>query len=269
MKTAVTLEDAKGLTEEDIFDLEAAYVDMVSSKKRDNRQGYFHPSSVGGCGRRNVYEYIRTPFIDTLEPESQEIFDIGHAVHDLVGKKLADVGKFLQAKNLGYELRLEVPFDPTVDQLFVDFGIGGTCDGQLKIWADSWRQRSTLETKSIGDKGFEQLNGPKPDHLEQAHIYAYRFDTPIIYLWYYNKNNSKRKVYRVPYDHDILLGALKKYESWMQHVSAGTLPDRQESWFDCPRCEYRNECQPSVVRNKANRGHNKKLSVIRDHGKLR
>lgn len=270
MKTAVTLADAVGLTKDDIFDLEGAYVGMLKTTVRDqDRQGYFHPSSVGSCGRKNVYEYIRAPAIQTIEPESLEIFDLGHAIHELVGNKLLKTGTYLKESNVGYNLRLEVPFDPATDQLFVDFGVGGTTDGVLDIWAATWRQRAVVETKSIGLKHFETLTGPKEDHLEQAHIYAYRFDAPIIYVWYYCKNDSRRKVYRVPYDHSILMRALKKFETWLEHVRNNTLPDRSEDWFACPRCEYRLVCQPSIIRNQSSRTHGKKLNVIRKNGQMR
>ena len=246
-KSATSVSDAPNLTKADVFDLEDAYVDALRKKPRDNRQGHFHPSAVGMCGRRNVYEFIRTPAIATIEPDDLEIFDMGHAVHDLVQGKLAQLDKSLSAKNIQYSFRAEVRYDPATDKLYNELKIGGTTDGILEIWTDTWKQRGILEVKSINNKNFEALRGPKKDHVLQAHIYAYRFDCPVIWMWYFNKDTSRRKVYSLVYDQNLLDEALARYESWYLHAVEGTLPPREESFFACPRCEYRNACQPETL----------------------
>jgi hypothetical protein len=247
MKDATSVSQASSLTRSDIFDLEDAYVDALRNKPRDNRQGHFHPSAVGMCGRRNVYEFIRTPAIQTIEPDDLEIFDMGHAVHGLVQGKLEELGKSLSAKNIQYSFRSEVRYDPATDKLYNELKIGGTTDGILEIWTDTWKQRGILEVKSINNKNFEALRGPKKDHVLQAHIYAYRFDCPVMWIWYFNKDTSRRKVYPLVYDQSLLDEALNKYETWYLHAVAGTLPPREESFFACPRCEYRNACQPETL----------------------
>jgi hypothetical protein len=273
MKTALTLNDAPALTKSDIFDLDGAYHQMLLQVQRDDRQGHFHPSAVGMCGRRNVYEYIRTPRTHTIEPKSLEIFDLGHAIHDLVGRKLNEVGAMLKAKTYGYELELEKPYDPATDQLYVDFGIGGTTDGLLTVWTNEWRQRSVIEIKSMGKDQFEKLTAPKEDHVMQAHLYCFRWNAPIMYIWYYGKNNSERQVFPLVYDHNILLEALTRYQGWLQHVDAGTLPDREEDWFMCPRCEYAHTaCHPTVLsqlRAKKAKLDDKRVANARKGGRLR
>lgn len=269
MISAVTIGDVSRLTEADIFDLEGAYTLALATVERDDsRQGYFHPSGVGACRRKQVYEYIRTPFIPTLDPESIEIFDLGHAIHELLGRKFADVERVLKPKNIGYSLNLEVPFDPKVDRLFTDLGIGGTCDAVLEVWSDTWRQRAVIETKSINGTNFEKLNAPKLEHLMQGHLYAYRFDCPIIYNWYYCKNNSKRRVYASLFDHSVFSQAISYFEQLLRHVEAGTLPDRDEDFYNCPRCEYREVCQPSVMVKLRKKNDNTAMAQIRGKGRL-
>jgi len=269
MKTATQLTDAIGLDRSDIFDLESSYVEGLSVDVRDGaRQGYFHPSAVGACGRKQVYEYIRTPFIGEVPGESLEIFDLGHAIHDLVGKKLLKVGAMLRSKSYGYELQLEVPYDRKTDELFTDLSIGGTTDGILKIWSEGWEQRSILEIKSINKDGFEKLKGPKHPHLMQAHLYAYRFSCPIIYIWYYCKDNSKRRVYPVVFDHAIFDDAIKYFDKLMRHVEAGTLPERDEDFYLCPRCEYRDTCKPSALQQITSKANSKALNTARNRGRM-
>ena len=253
MKSATTLADAAGLTKGDIFDLEGVYVESLRTRPRDDRQGHFHPSAVGSCGRRNVYEYIRTPAIQTIEPEDLEVFDMGHAVHAMLQAKMGELSKTLSPKKMGYEFSSELG-RPANDVLYDDFHIGGTTDGLIEIWADDWRQRGILEIKSIKDKNFIKLRGPKEDHVMQCHIYAYRFDCPVMWIWYFNKNNSERKVYPIVYDQAILDAALAKYSAWIMHAEAGTLPDREESFWSCPRCEYRDACKPPSLTKLRNKG---------------
>jgi len=268
VKTAVTLNDAPQLTKGDIFDLEHAYVEDVRAQPRDNRQGVFHPSTVGMCGRRNVYEYIRTPALPTIEPEDLEVFDIGHAVHELVQEKLKKLDRSLNPQGIQYRFQKEAPYDPATDKLLTNFGIAGTCDGIVEIWTDTWRQRGVVEIKSIKDENYKRLSGPKEDHILQAHLYAYRFDCPIIWMWYYNKNTSTRRVYPVVFQQELLMTALQRFQGWLQHADAGTLPEREENWYACPRCEYRDVCDPPTLQKIRKKDYNTKVSRGRRAGKL-
>ena len=265
MKSALTLADVANLTKDDIFDLENAYVESVAAKERDDRSGHFHPSAVGMCARRNVYEFNAAPAIPTIDPDDLEIFDMGHAVHDIVQGKMAKLGT--AGSDIEYEFAAEVPYDEETDRLYKEYGIGGTCDGVARIWLPgAWEQRGIVEIKSMKDTLFEKLRKPKEDHLMQTHLYAYRFNCPVMWIWYYNKNTSRRRVFPMVFDMDIFEEALRRFNDMRLHVDAGTLPERDESWWMCPRCAYRDICKPSViakVRGKARSVSNKKVSHMR------
>lgn len=248
---AVTRSDAAYITdvEEQVFDLEATYVDWVESEEQDDRRGVFHPSAVGMCARRNVYEYIGTPRVKAVKAADLETFRLGHAVHHLVQTILADLDRVLAPQGIEYTFYPEIPFDPDTDLLYHDLGIGGTCDGLLELHHTQlgWRQRGVVEIKSIKDELYKKLRGPKEDHLMQANLYAFRFDTPILWFWYYNKNNSERRVYRRLADDDALDNAISRFAEQRAHADAGTLPDRDESYYMCPRCEYGHVCKPNTL----------------------
>lgn len=269
MKHATTLEDAEGLRPQDIFDLDDAYEVVMRSLRRDtDRQGMFHPSAVMSCGRREVYGFTRAPMDDTMEPASQEIFDLGHGIHEIVGRRLEFVAAVMKAQRVGFEIRREVPFDRLTDALYVDFGIGGTTDAIVEIWADEWRQRGIIEVKSINKDNFLKLQAPKINHLLQAHIYAYRFNCPVIYIWYYCKDNSRRKVYRSAFSQALFNQALAWFESLLVHADRGTLPDRNEDFFMCPQCEYREICKPPILTKLRLKTKNTAMSSIRKRGRL-
>jgi CRISPR/Cas system-associated exonuclease Cas4 (RecB family) len=256
MKKAISLSDLAGLEKSDIFDLEETYVNHVTSVSRDDRGGVFHPSAVDACARRSVYEYTRVPRdYDSLDDDqSLDIFDVGHAVHDLIQGRLEALEG---TDDVSFRFTREVPYDPVTDRLLVDFGIGGTCDGILEVLVkDTVMQRMVVEIKSIKDKNFHDLSGPKEGHVWQSHLYAYRFDCPIIVIWYFNKNTSERRLFPLVFDHKKLMEALKRFEDQLKHVDAGTLPDREENWFMCPRCSWRKTCNPSV--NNISKGRNAK-----------
>lgn len=253
MKQATAIEDAPALEPKDIFDVEALYREHVLSTPRETeaRQGYFHPSAIGACARRNVYEFTRADVGGGHEFEDQETYDMGHAVHDIVQTKLEKAAPMMRARGWAYTFIREIPFDKTTDLLFLDYGLGGTTDGVLEVTSpDGVSQRILVEIKSINQDNFDKLKAAKPDHIEQAMIYAKRFDCPIICVLYYNKNKSKMKVYYYAFSQDVLNFVLERVSGWLQHVFAGTLPDREEDWYMCPRCEYREICEPTIIKKK-------------------
>ncbi|OHD24328.1 MAG: hypothetical protein A2Y38_09165 [Spirochaetes bacterium GWB1_59_5] len=243
MKNAASLKDLPGLVKEDAVDLEGIYVESLRQRPRSNRQGMFHPSNIGSCGLRNVYEFTSAEALTTLEPADLEIFDLGHAIHDVVQSRMDNLQPGCPT-GFTYTFQREVAFDAETDELFHNYGIGGTTDGVLTFSDASGVQRAVLEVKSINSSGFKDLTAPKPDHLMQATLYAYRFDCPIIYLWYYCKDNSQRMVYARLFNRAVFDAAIARYDGWLEHVHAGTLPPREESWYLCPRCEYRETCRP-------------------------
>lgn len=257
MITATTRDDASRIRKSsDIFDLEAAYVEWVDTEAHDDRRGHFHPSAVGMCARRGVYEYTKTPREFMHSTNEMEIFRMGHAVHGIIQGILSDLDRVLTPKGIQYEFTPEIPFDPETDSLYQDFGIGGTADGLLKLTCpkEGWTQRAVLEVKSSKAELFSSIKGPKPDHQMQANLYAFRFDCPVIYYWYYNKNTSERKVFARPADDAVLEKAITRFAEQRAHVDAGTLPDREESYYMCPRCEYGHVCKPPTLQ----RVHDKK-----------
>jgi len=106
-----------------------------------------------------------------------------------------------------------------------------------------------IEIKSISDGGFKALTAPMPEHLMQSHLYAYRFDCPIIYVWYFNKNNSDHSVYPEIFDWAVFNRAIEKLVRLNAHIDAGTVPEREESFMECKNCAFRDMCKPGVLAN--------------------
>lgn len=254
MKNATTLAERKGLESDDIFDIESLYertikTRLASSGEKERRQGYFHPSSLGYCSRKNVYEARCEPlFKQATKPRDYEIFQVGHKIHDLVQSIFEDMVDVGSALGLTITVENEKPYDPETDYLYNVFKCGGTTDALVTISDGAATQRAVVEIKSMNSNYFDKLRGPKDDHRIQANLYALRWDAPIIYYWYFNKNTSERRVFKETYDEEWSRKATEKLSMLNDHLERGTLPDREESFYMCPRCDYVKSCNPPVLK---------------------
>lgn len=244
-----------GLEVSQLVDLSKLYATTIDTSMDEHiaRSGVFHPSSVGYCKRQNVLQRLGVLPTDRRSKEFKEIVDLGHAVHDILQTRLEKLAASLKKHGINCEFVKEVPCDRENDELFRALGIAGTCDGVLRLWTSTWEQRAIVEIKSQNDEWFKKVRlAPTAyeNHLMQSHIYAYRFDAPIVWVWYYNKNTSKRELKPMFFDREIYLKAVDYFIELDDHVRSGTLPDREESWFECKECPYRTKCDPAVLRGR-------------------
>lgn len=241
-----------------VFPIATVYEKAILSSPRDDRTGVIHPSAIGGCARRSMYELVGMVGTNNFDANMLERFELGHGVHNIVQSRLErDIKEYLENDRAfgvtQYKFEREIPFDPETDELYLNYRIGGTTDGVLELQGDGWCQRAVVEVKSICKGDFEKLEKsgqPMPDHLLQAHIYAYRYDCPLMFIWYYCKDNSKRCVFAVLFDFDVFERVIDIATEINVHLAAGTLPERDESWFMCKSCGYKRTCDPVVLRRK-------------------
>lgn len=248
MKTLASLDDLDDASVDDIFPIFEAYKKVVMSEARDPRGGCWHPSAIDMCGRRNVYEFLNYEAVNRLEFKSREIFRLGHKVHELIQETLRGV---IDLNEVQITVEEEVPYDKDTDELFHELGIGGTADIVATITAPGWTQRGVVEAKSIKNENFmviAQSRQARPGHLLQAHLYAYRFDAPVIWVWYYNKDTSEHLPLPYLFDPDIFREAISRFERLNEFVEQGSIPDREESWFSCKECPYTQHCQPEILK---------------------
>jgi CRISPR/Cas system-associated exonuclease Cas4 (RecB family) len=258
-KTYRTLADAMypagKLDVADIIDLKALYRKLidVSHDQHAARSTVLHPSSVGYCLRMNYYQYMKYKPTDHRSPEFEELVGLGHLVHHHIQGRLEALAPMLAKQGVRAEFQKEVKFDPETDELFRLFRIGGTTDGLLRIYTKKWMQWGVIEIKSQGDKWFEEAKkrgSPAYSHLLQSHLYAYRFNTPIIWVWHYNKNNSKHQLYPYFFDEAIFTEALDYFIVLNAYIDAKELPAREEDYLGCKECVYRSTCKPEILKSK-------------------
>lgn len=289
MRSLVTLDDLdhEGLTPDEIFDLEGAYVEAIArTPHAEERYGHFHPSANGSCGRKNVYEYTRVPALSNQQiyklwktheklltatkvkndaagktdttpdvARDQDTLDFGHAAHALIlERRLGQIKEMLEERGWTVEIEVEKPHDPNTDLLRQHYDLGGTTDALIRVTdphGDS--QEGVLEVKSSKSKLFHKMQAAKKEHLAQANIYALRWGVPNIWVWYFNKDDSDRRVFRSFFDPVLLEETLGRFAEWKRHADAGTLPERDMNMWICARCPWQTPCNPPILNGGANK----------------
>lgn len=128
---------------------------------REEREpdGKIHPSSMSGCWRQAIYEANGVAPSDKKDVRNYRIMWFGTAIHELVQEALE---RTLSAVDI--EVGVEVPLFP----------FAGSADAVVFVEKNNEEWHELLEFKTINvnqlrKKGF----GPKPEHVEQARMYAW------------------------------------------------------------------------------------------------
>lgn len=201
----------------------------------------FRPSSLSYpyCRRSKVAQlagkielYDKPP-----APKLQLIFDMGHAIHDIIQGYFWDMGvlkgsyKCLKCDKIYHDLvspdacpsgiksherkHLKYKEVRMVDE---EHRINGRCDGIILVDG----VEHLMDIKSIQNRTektpdqyfcFEDLeDGPKSDHVVQLQLYMWISGIPNGHLLYVAKNTHMIKTFNIPYDFSILEPHLKEIE---------------------------------------------------------
>jgi CRISPR/Cas system-associated exonuclease Cas4 (RecB family) len=220
----------------------------------NDRAPGIHASEISMCERRVVYSIQGIEKKGKTSARMRKIFNIGHVVHDMLQK---DFGKFANSTRGKITFKKEIPIDPFTNKVAELWQIYSACDGVFTFWEFNDRKmwvpvlRVGIEIKSINPDEFEKLNKPKPEHIEQGHIYQACLDLPLMWFVYYNKSNVNMTLsggnFLTKFNPAIWKGLEERFEMFHNHVDQGTLPDREESMY-CEGCAYEWTCQPEYTK---------------------
>lgn len=187
--------------------------------------GVYHPSSLNpaACKRALWYDRTGQEPQSCIPPELQVIFDLGHALHDMVQAKLE--------KEFD-DFRSEVPVSAP------ELHIAGHCDG---VFSDSeW----VFELKTVGESVFSSLVKPKTEHLYQIHCYMYALDIPRCQLLYLARATGKMRNWKVEFDQKIFQDILDIINTIEDHIEEGTAPPKEPNKWVCRTCKFQYVCEP-------------------------
>lgn len=189
----------------------------------ERRVGVYHPSSLslGTCKRALYHDRLGTTPRPSHRSYLQAIFDEGHGTHEILQRRL-------KKGHLGFheECGIEIP----------ELHISGSADGVFDL--EDW----IFEIKTMGDAGFSALVSPKKEHVWQLHAYMFARDIPRAQLLYVNRNNGKRRNFKVYFQMaiwDQIVGLVKEIEG---HVERKDPPPMATSKYECSSCKFQYHC---------------------------
>ena len=204
-------------------------IDEVIARKKEKLH-YFRPSMLHGCDRQNVFHYVHAPRESkNCNNRLVRILDTGTAIHRLLqGDYLADT--------LEYWFAPEVCIYKKINGAWVK----GSSDGTMIRRSDLYR--FGIEIKTINTDEFKKLQGPKPDHVKQASLYAKCQGLYWISILYFDKNNQNLKDFAVPYNEAHWLEMKERIGDLYGFVSRKELPAFNPATCDTTFCEYVTHC---------------------------
>jgi len=218
------------------------------------RARYLHPSAMGRCSRAVVYEKIGVSSGRSVSAQLQRVFDNGHSFHRRMQRYYGAMGVLhgtWACDACGKRCRVHgaqpgcperaAPAWEYLEPRFRDEEerISGRCDGIVFHGG----RRLVLEFKSINNRGFVSLSGPRHDHMAQGQLYAHEFRADGVVYQYENKDTQAIREYVMPRDDMQILLLLEKARDIWKCILTATLPARVcPSVADAYRCDYKDVC---------------------------
>lgn len=169
------------------------------------------------------------------------IFDIGHAIHHMLQT-------YGQQGAWGEHYEPEVKINGEKQAISEELFLEGSMDADNILVIDDIPNCETIfevgvvhEYKTIKQENFNKLSRPKPEHREQAMIYARVQDRPVVVFLYVNKNDGNMTDYPVAFDRNIWNTVEQKARTLVQHYDAGQ-PPPADPGYHCQQCQYAFDC---------------------------
>lgn len=244
-----------------LVDMVHAYMTEENQRNKmkrveEGRIGKFYPSSVGRCKRQVAYQMLGYP---GAEPAGRNllIMDNGTYFHERMESTFKKMGILIapELKLIHDDLRISGRSDaivwnwlktgPVEDDKDIELFAS---DGEL-VYAGPQSDVLIVELKSINSKGYDKLpkTMPKKEHRMQLQLYMYLTGIRQGVVYYENKDTQEQKYFYVAYDQQIVDEVISDILTIIQHIDAGTLPDREfpPVSFECRFCDYREMCHPA------------------------
>ena len=237
----------------DLLNIEKASREYLYSKNsvaqdRDS-DGLFHPSSIGYCSRKIQYHHLGEHPVKKIPSSTMSIFEMGHAVHDMLQSRLTKVleSRFSSLDGYDFLLTVETPINNT--PFAVENGIAGSADGLIMIFTKDGDRAVNIiyEAKSISTKGWTKLTSPMIKHRMQASVYAECLEAQYILFEYFCKDNARSKWYLVDIDRAALASAISQMDKVRSATEKLKMVPREGSSYECSDCAYLEVCMPEGV----------------------
>jgi len=249
-------EEQKKQIQDEAAQISVSFEEHLAKDKGDShiRAPGIHASEVHGCERKMVYSLLGTERKEKLDNTWKKRFMVGHALHAMLQTQFEQMagGPFVST------FQSEVKISPELQPVAAAWNIQSHCDGLFQLRRPGEPDpfaRVVLEIKTASPGEYDKLKAPKPEHVEQAHVYMGCLDTPFTWFLYWNKGNqnytgSNNPSFFTVFNPDTWMGLLKKFERG--HIAADTnqLPDRLEG-VGCDFCAFSWTCKPQYLQRRS------------------
>ncbi len=210
----------------------------VADVSRSIESDGFHPSvlgtAFGKCSRYGVYLLRGERKASINDARTLRIFGLGNDIHNQVQSTLHGMVQAGHIKSFVDEVPIEATDPP----------IKGHGDGILTLWND---RKILIEIKSANDEVFSnrrKWKKAKPEHFDQANIYAFILGIDIIWVIYYNKNNCEFEIFEQPIDNKKAEKQILKWRKVYGVYERGELPVRpyKQTSKSCVFCPMKERC---------------------------
>lgn len=257
------ISDLNGPKEEvaDLIDkattLSQLYDDSIESDvERDHyRAPGIHASEISKCKRRMVYNILDTPKNKVgITKKWRQRFQMGKLIHLMIQN---DFHRMAVRSNGLIQFDSEVPIHPKFQAIAAELNLHSSCDGVF-TFRDHLLGPATLrvgvEIKTESPDQFEDLKAPRPEHIEQAHIYMKALDLPLFYFMYFNKGNQNNTSsigpYLIQFNQTLWAKLEARCRLVLKMAADREVPDREEG-IHCQFCPYSAVCQPPFLSKKS------------------
>lgn len=220
----------------------ATKVFQVAAEVREKRRRYLGFSQIGHPCKRKLWYHIRGFHREPFDGRTRLIFELGHALEDVVIRHLQAAGHFIEGVQEGYACQGQLEYE--------DYGgwFMGHPDG---IIHDITSQAHILEIKSASKTYFEKYTSGTIAATSET--YNAQVQCNMGYsglkrtLWaVICKNNCDLYFERHRFDKAQFEALQQKAQQIiLSHRAPGKLPDSHpEKWFQCQKmCEFKALCE--------------------------
>jgi hypothetical protein len=190
-------------------------------RRGDRRHGVFYASNLGNeCERFLWLHYNGHLPEEFIDARKKRIFDHGHSA---------------ESRYLKYFQKMRILRGAEVNARWPDPNIHGRVDFILQLGT-----KVLLELKTINDKGFLQLDGPKREHEVQLQVYLNILGVDHGVVWYEGKNDQKTKAFGITRDPVLweeILDRCVRISQMGELPSPSVIPAQHSQWCPCIKFE--------------------------------
>lgn len=200
-----------------------------------------HPSQIGHPCLLKIYnEIVGVPSQEKVEARLRLIFDLGHAVHHMFQTYGLNGAWGSMYK---HEVEISERFQPLAAALMIE----GHADADNILVIDDipnapiYELGLVHEYKSANENNFKKLTGPKPEHRQQAMLYAAALNRPVVVYLYLNKNDSNLSDFPVQFEPARWANLEAKAQTIKGYYDRQE-PPPAEVGFHCKDCGFSFNC---------------------------